>query len=415
MSIKNYTDEFKNTVKGENLGFWISVYVPANSMAGEYSSKITIITNNGVYIVPVRMKVFNFSLPKRTQVQTQLFSLDVNEICKRYNLDLFSSKYENFIVNIFSEYVKHRISAGFPTPIPLGDYYRSNPDSVAVARYYETWCRYWVDRGLDCNNIQLPKDVNKLPNYKSVYETIKRNDWLDRVYARPPMDEAKDGGKAQKNLAWTRKMKEIMPGIRILQTLGGLERGLSQKTFDLYSGSVDIWSFVPEVYLNDVGIRKTLDDRVKMGEHISWYLHRSLNVWQPRKDLRYFFWNMWNNKISMVTLWRTTFWSRPTKYKNFGDMKVPRVPEKKTWREKRGFSSTESSGVGNGTLFWPDNDRILTSIRLETIRDGIEDYEYFVIAKQMNIPITMSTNVGEDFVAVRTYLGEQIEKSNVVK
>jgi hypothetical protein len=201
-----------------------------------------------------------------------------------------------------------------------------------------------------------------------------------------------------------------LPDIKIHHTFGGLERGLNREVLGTYEGYVDIWAFVPEAYFKDSGIKSFIDERIKKGDMMSWYIHRRMNVWQPLEMLRYFFWEMWNHDVSMVTLWRTTFWSRPTKYKSVGDVKIPRVPEKKTSRAKRGFSSTKSSGVGNGTLFWPDSDRVLTSIRLEIIRDGIEDYEYFIMAKEKNIKVAIPNDSNPQTLwEYRNKIARQIE------
>ena len=63
-----------------------------------------------------------------------------------------------------------------------------------------------------------------------------------------------------------------------------------------YSGYVDIWAFVHNAYFKNSEIRSFIDERIKKGENMSWYIHRRMNVWQPLSDLRHFFWEMWDHK-----------------------------------------------------------------------------------------------------------------------
>lgn len=409
--VDKYRREFKDIERKCNLNLWLSVFVPDEARMGDYESEIGIEVGDTRYLLPLKLKVWDFALPRTTHVKTHLFAIDQKEVARRYKVDLFSDEYERLILGVFEEYRKHRISPGAATPVNLNHMHNAGKDPAFLGQYFEKWCSYWVDAGLDCNNINMPRKVENLGDYKYVYESVKKNGWSDRVYIRLPNDEAKKGVKAEENRMWAKRIRESMPGIKLHHTLGGLERGLNTTHVDYYSGSVDIWAFVPDAYLSDRNNRQAFDDRVKKGEKVSWYIHRKVNVWQPWDDLRFFFWDMWRHDVSMVTFWRTTFWSRPAKYKNFAGIEIPRVAEKKTWRENRGFVSTKSSGVGNGTLFWPDDDRILTSIRLEVIRDGIEDYEYLVLAGKNGIKVQAGDDMKGDFLTQRNRLGEQIEKS----
>jgi competence transcription factor ComK len=410
-NVEKYRNEFKEIAKGENSNVWITIYVPPDIKAGEYNGTVNLQVNNKTFKIPILLKIWNFSLPQRTHVKTQLFEIDRKEIANRYNLNMFLEKYEQFVkINIFEEYKKHRISPGSPTPLSLRQIYKSNKDILYLANYFEKWCRYWVDAGLECNNIQTPEKLEDVDNYyKDIYRAIKGNACTDRVYIRLPNDEAMKAEQIEENIRWAKMLRKIMPGIKIHQTFAGLDKGLSKNLLEMFNGYVDIWSFPPDAYFKDEKIRYFIDDRIKKGGEMSWYIHGYIMVWKPLKNLRYFFWKMWANDVSMVTLWRTNFWSRPAKYKTVAGIKIPRVPEKKTWREKRGIGTTNTrEGIGNGTLFWPDDDRMLTSIRLEVIRDGIEDYEYLIIAKKSNINVDTLKDY-EDILKQRENLAYQIE------
>lgn len=48
-----------------NQPFWITVYVPIDATAGDYTSELTVTVNGAAQKVPVRLHVFDFALPKK--------------------------------------------------------------------------------------------------------------------------------------------------------------------------------------------------------------------------------------------------------------------------------------------------------------------------------------------------------------
>jgi hypothetical protein len=408
-NVAKYREEFKEIANGENRDLWFTIYVPPDTKAGDYVSSIEIQANDETFVIPVQIRVWNFELPKQTHVKSDIFQLGQEDIVDRYHLDPMSDKYEQMVTDIYEQYRRHRISPGYATPVHIRTYFQAKKDPEALGKYWEKWCGFWIGNGLECNSI-LPKNFGFAAE-KPIYESIKQHGWQDHVHMYLPNDEAKEGEKAEMNVAFAKKAREAFPGIKLLHTFGGLEAGLAKKHIDYYTGAVDIWCLVPGAYLNGSGIKEALDERVKEGGEISWYIHRNLGVAQSGLELRQFFWNMWSHNISRMTLWKTTFWTRPPLSKEVAGVKVQRVPEKKTFREKRGFQSTRSSGVGPGTLFWPDEDRVLTSIRLEIIRDGIEDYEYFVLARNKNIRPDTGAGAMDNMLSTRKSFGERLENS----
>ena len=51
---------------------WTTIYVPSDAKAGDHESKLTITYNGKDIQIPVKLKVFNFELPKTTHFATQL-------------------------------------------------------------------------------------------------------------------------------------------------------------------------------------------------------------------------------------------------------------------------------------------------------------------------------------------------------
>jgi hypothetical protein len=110
-------------------------------------------------------------------------------------------------------------------------------------------------------------------------------------------------------------------------------------------------------------------------------------------NLRMWLWGSWQHKLKGILIWETTYWNSP-EASPVGYLQNP-------WEEAAAFVQSYGQpmgkqrnwGNGDGRLFYPlnrdPNDHSRTyigkpvpSYRLELLRDGIEDYEYFVILEK---------------------------------
>src|SRR5262249_54936398 len=55
--------EDQSVPAGENQPFWITVHVPADAAAGDYTATLTVEVAGGKSDIPVRLHVFDFALP----------------------------------------------------------------------------------------------------------------------------------------------------------------------------------------------------------------------------------------------------------------------------------------------------------------------------------------------------------------
>ena len=65
-NVDKYRNEFREIAKGENSNLWITIYVPPDMKASEYKGNIYLKVNNKTYNIPILLKVWNFTLPRRT-------------------------------------------------------------------------------------------------------------------------------------------------------------------------------------------------------------------------------------------------------------------------------------------------------------------------------------------------------------
>lgn len=119
------------------------------------------------------------------------------------------------------------------------------------------------------------------------------------------------------------------------------------------------------------------------GVEVGWYVccipfhHPEVNYFinYPGLDPRILEWMNWKFGIKQTLYWGVNVWHGQrevdSNVKPPGEPRWPDIP----WNP---HSYADYNGDGNLTYPWPDGD-LLASVRLELIRDGAEDYEYFYI------------------------------------
>ena len=70
--------------------------------------------------------------------------------------------------------------------------------------------------------------------------------------------------------------------------------------------------------------------------------------------------------------------------------------EKNPWKTT---AMTPWDQNGNGSLYYPGEDGPVGSIRLEAVRDGLEDYEYFVVLREY-LDKLLSSGLGLQYKSV---------------
>src|SRR5690606_9021499 len=109
----------------------------------------------------------------------------------------------------------------------------------------------------------------------------------------------------------------------------------------------------------------------------------------PGTDMRVWLWQTWKYGISGVLIWRANRW---TDSRLFPDQPQNPYTDPMSWTDRNGGKSPY--GNGDGRLIYPPEEAAdvsetpliagpVDSIRWELIRDGIEDYEYFVILDKL--------------------------------
>jgi hypothetical protein len=380
---------------------WITVYIPADSVHGDYESTLALDLDGQKITCPLKVTVWNYDIPFEQNIITPFFSFWEGTLTP-YNHKFGKSadnssfaggiyvtpEWDKFMEGIFDMLAKHRLNHNDPTPNSF--YYgyvgamKWEPTGAEVTTRFERWARFWRARGRYIGQITYPYNVQSEKEFNEHRERMKKfyrywhrllekNGWLTYCYATAPIDEPPFPNRML--MEWAKLVKENAPGLRRQIWTGG--HGLDVKesaNLHAWIGSIDGWGLTAR----DFDQQAYLDfarDRQKEGEKIYWYIHPYCDLNADPALTRSFFWNMARCNIDGCLYYSINyFWGKNTK-RNGDDFQID--------------SGTTGYQLGDGHLVWPGPDNIYGSLRLASIRDGLEDYESYRLlgrlARQLKI------------------------------
>jgi len=233
------------------------------------------------------------------------------------------------------------------------------------------------------------------PHYKALFssycsqmqEHLRQKGWLDEAFVYW-FDEPdpKDYPFVNNGFA---KLKAAAPDINRMLT-EQVEPGLI--------GGPNIWCPVSNQYQHEPA-----EQRRQQGEKFWWYVCTgpkapfcTLFIDHPGTELRVWLWQTWQRQINGILVWETNYWTSGAAYP---DRAHPQNPYEDPMGWQSGYSTPDGQkrawGNGDGRFVYPPVEAAdgnpgrpilegpVDSIRWEMLRDGIEDYEYFVILKRL--------------------------------
>jgi hypothetical protein len=221
---------------------------------------------------------------------------------------------------------------------------------------------------------------------KQLEEHLRAKGWLKMAYLYW-FDEP-----APKDFAFVRQgmdlVKRYAPGLQTMLTI---------QPDDTLAGPIDIWC--PVSFRYD---RPAAEHRETHGERFWWYVccgpkapYCTLFIDHPATDLRVWLWQTWQRQIKGVLVWQTNYWTSSTAFPD-----TPQNP----YDDPMGYISDGSLprgarqywGNGDGRFLYPPEaaarpglcgaapviEPPVSSIRLEMLREGIEDYEFLYLLRE---------------------------------
>ena len=374
---------------------WVDVFVPREARAGLYKGDLVIAARGQSERVPVELRVRDFALPA-TQSLRQAFVLRAFLVSQKYlggTADDYVTKLPvEKLLKMGDVCLKRRVglqyfgnegAAGLDTVMP---YMHQRKTAHGWEFDFTDADRIWSHlhntgmRTLGCGN--LPgSGVRALASgkgeyaefmeayFKALQPHLDQKGWLDEAVFYMA-DEPWQEESIVANVKMADLMDRVCPRIKRLFTAPRDPRLM---------GRAQIWvpGGMPEAHPEDKEGQVRAQAWLDRGAEMWWYIccgpthpYPNFFVDYPTIDSRMVFWLTWKYKKTGFLYWGVEYYGDPKEL----------TPDGLT--EKYAFGTPEM-GNGDGVLTYYGPDMTLyPSLRLNAIRDGLEDYEYFTLLKQ---------------------------------
>jgi hypothetical protein len=328
----------------QNHPFWIDLYVPMNAGAGDYIATVKVnLFQKPSQEFQIKLHVYNFSIPeKHSIVNTMGNSLIQAKIDMLQNRRISPYHIAKMSYQIDSNYT----GIGFNFTFNWSEYdllttqaVSRNLDSFVV----DFWDGWHTEFSAEFNQTMINW-------FRTVGLHLEEKGWLNLAYIYIIDEPSYEQLYRVKNTFDL--VHEGHLGLRTMITTNPTEKSLP-----ILEDCVDIWC--PPVHEYNISIVRRLQDKGK----IVWAYpclfpkipYFNFMIQNQPQDLRLYYWKTYYDGINGCLYWSTDWY-----HYNHGGY---------------GYN-----GFGDGILIYELNrDRWAPSIRLQSIRDGIEDLEYFYI------------------------------------
>lgn len=392
---------------GQNQPVWVLVYVPEDAAAGEYSGTVTLKAEGFSSEVPIRLRVWDFALPRRNNLETA-FGLSLGTIAEYHRL-----KTEEDRRQVWEKYLalmsRSRLSPYDPVPLdPIRVSFKPDAAPPRAEVDFEAFDREFarviekhhftnyrlrvqgmgggtfhdrVEPSIGPYGAGTPQYEATFADYvRQLQEHLREKGWLDMAYIYWFDEPA------------PRDYEFVAEGMnRLNRYAPELPRMLTEEPGDnVLAGTVDIWC--PVSYAYDAGEAAKCRAR---GERFWWYVccgpkapYCTLFIDHPATELRVWHWQTWQRDIVGTLVWSANYWTSSAAYPD-----TAQNPYEDPMGWVSGYSTPKGVkrpwGNGDGRFIYPPLaaatpeiagegpvlDAPVSSIRLEMLREGVEDYE----------------------------------------
>lgn len=317
-----------------NHPLFITWRVPPDAKPGIYRGSVSLVQGTTRHQIPVEMKVWNARIPLRSRYMEMASSLKGNALAEARHADGSPYSRKEQLDAIVDMHFKYRLTpcdTGMVNDLLKGDF-----------PAFEKEMQKFVDAGatkiyLGSVPFLTKNHAAKLPE---IERYLEQKGWVDYFYVRPGFDEASSDLVPQIR-AMCQEWKKISK-IPTMETYYNNDR--AEELF----GFLDIWS-------RNFPAPPWARERMAKGDRF-WKVNAMANPMEAEPWIsgrkRYVI--LWDNHFTGSYLWTVKAWSGVKKW---------------------GEDYWCDAGVGNlsAVLMWPHETGILSTIRLEAMRDGLED------------------------------------------
>lgn len=403
-------------VKGNNQGILIRIYVPSNTKKGIYTATVYLNIEGKIKEIALQLEVYDFNVPEEIHTKT---AFNLWSASPEYSDMLAQGHYYSDLelyTKYYNELLKYRVTAseipsyaGTDAQQYAEDLFNTLKDkrisaynlpvlTVAVSRNGKTYrlldvsamensLRAIIEKSLECGQDLLEKAYLYVPtldepDYDKYWAVIQSS--LDFKDLKSKLAEEYD-------FSGLPKLQESLVNIPNLTTIIDLSK------IDDLTGYVDTW--VPIVHNWDDNEKKEfLQERVLAGDDIWWYTcisptnpYPSYHIDDNLIGSRLLSWMQKANNVGGNLYWCTNLF-----VEQIGGIFSPRD----VWEDPIAYPGA----AGDGYLFYPGErygiDGPIGTLRLESIRDGSEDYEYLYMLEELVNAAAKKYSVAVDLTEV---------------
>ncbi len=406
------TAEGCDLAPGANQPFWVRAKPRRDALKGVHRGAL-VVSAQGVpdVRIPFEVEVFGFTFPDEVTCKTA-FGLAYKTLDLYHHLktaDDRAAVYGKYL----EHFAKHHVAPSDPAPgirqPSLAVKWTRPKDKTQAqptfdwnewdAKMAEALAKYRFNAfnlkltGLGAAHRNKPdwrgvRKINGITEESPLYETymerylsaveghLKEKGWLDKAYVYP-FDEPLTNFYGY--------MKEDFA--RIHRHAPALRRMITMEPKNDMVGAIDLWC--PITYRFD---RAKCAERRAAGEDIWWYVtfssmppHVNEHIEHAGVDMRMWLWQTWQENISGVLMWGTVTWHCSRLYPN--RLQNP-YEDSMAWQARKPMNTGEGKYLYPPLQCFETKEPVISgpvdSIRFEMLREGLEDYEYFVMLKRLS-------------------------------
>jgi len=362
----DFMDSAKEVPVGEVLPLWVTVDVPDDAAAGLYRGKLTVQASNAsARAMDITLEVWDFALPKNTHLRTALsWRGHLPQLYPEDQADAMTAKYHEWML----------------------EEYHLNPNNI-----YGGPPNWGVERlkqlkalGLNAINLayfNAPRepDFNADSYWRSFEDRVKKiRAYLPTVDAAGVRDlcfiycfDERPAAQLDVVFETAQKLHQIWPDIPVMTTAYDQTFGLERDN----GHHMDIW--VPLTPHFD-GNAERLAQARDQGRDIWWYICIG-----PRHPYANWFveWPAIEGRLLMGAM---TARYEPGGFLYYAVNRWPLNKKVITDGPRTDWNpASYKINNGDGSIMCAGPNGPLATIRLENIRDGIEDYEYYLLLRDL--------------------------------
>lgn len=390
---------------------WLRFFIPPDAQKGTYRGEIEIFAGGESRKIPVSLRVYGFRLPDTPAVRSAVGAFESNLLPYYKNPKTAAGKVAEHLRRKLAEAgisPYNALAPKFRLEYPSGD--KSKTPKVVfnwenfdkktrelTEKFHVNAIQLWIEGiGGGSFHTRTKAKIREIaesdPRYEAVLADylgqidrhIAENGWENIFYTYTfDEPEEKDYPFVKRELE---KIKRCAPRIKTM---------LTEQPVKELDGCVDIWCPVTREHSP-----AACAEQIKKGRQIWWYIcmqprapYVGIFVDHPGTDLRAWLWQTFKYDVSGILIWSSTYMNSHTAYPD--RLQNPYF-DPMSWAA--GYSlpaGTKSAwGNGDGRLFYPPEplsrgkpaeagDEAVGTVRLEMLREGVEDYGYLAILKNL--------------------------------